>query len=109
MTDEYVLVLTTWPEGGDAAAFARILVEERLAACVNILPGVTSVYRWQGTVESETERQLWMKTRRACVRPLWERVRALHPYETPEFVVLPVVDGSDAYLAWIGDSTRAPA
>jgi len=101
----HVLVLTTLPADADAAAFARTLVTERLAACVNLLAPMESVYRWEGDVQREAERQLIMKTARARVDALWQRVRELHPYDVPEFVVLPIVDGSDAYLRWLGEST----
>lgn len=105
---DYVLVLTTLPADADAATFAHTLVETRLAACVNLLPGMESVYRWEGRVEQERERQLVIKTARSRVVALWERVRELHPYEVPEFIVLPIVDGNDAYLRWVGESTRTP-
>jgi periplasmic divalent cation tolerance protein len=106
METEYVVVLTTLPADGDAAAFGRALVEERLAACVNLLPVMESVYRWEGRVEQEPERQVVIKTARARLVPLWDRVRDLHPYEVPEFIVLGIVDGNDAYLRWVGESTR---
>ena len=64
-----------------------------------------SVYRWAGQVETEPERQVVLKTSRARVNTLWERVRELHPYDVPEFIVLPIVDGNDAYLRWIAEST----
>ena len=105
MTPEYVIVLTTLPADAESRAFGRTLVEERLAACVNLLPVMDSVYRWEGQVEHDTERQVIVKTSRDRVAALWERIRELHPYETPEFVVLNIQDGSDAYLRWIGDST----
>jgi periplasmic divalent cation tolerance protein len=107
MPAEHVLVLTTLPVDADIAAFARSLVDERLAACVNVLPVMDSVYRWEGRVERESERQLIIKTTRERTETLWERVRELHPYEVPEFVVVSIVDGNDAYLRWIADSTRA--
>jgi len=107
MTPEYVLVLTTLPADADGPALARTLVEERLAACVNLLPAMESIFRWEGQVEHDTERQLVAKTSRERVPALWERIRELHPYEVPEFIVLPVLDGSDAYLRWIGEETRA--
>ena len=106
MNPEYVLVLTTLPADADADGFARSLVEERLAACVNLLPLMDSVYRWEGRVEREIERQIVIKTARERIVALWDRVRELHPYEVPEFVVLPIVDGNDAYLRWVGESTR---
>jgi periplasmic divalent cation tolerance protein len=105
MTAEYVIVLTTLPGDFEIRTFARTLVEERLAACVNLLPPMESVYRWEGQVEQETERQVIIKTSRDRVVPLWDRIRELHPYETPEFVVLSIQDGSDGYLRWIGEST----
>ena len=101
----HVLVLTTLPADADAAAFARTLVGERLAACINLLAPMESVYEWEGEMQRDTERQLIMKTVRARVDALWQRVRELHPYDVPEFVVLPVVDGSDAYLRWLAEST----
>ena len=107
MTHEYVIVLTTLPPDADAAAFGRALVEERLAACVNVLPLMESIYRWEGTIEQETERQVVMKTSREQVVALWERVRELHPYDVPEFLVLPIVDGNNAYLRWIAEATSA--
>jgi periplasmic divalent cation tolerance protein len=105
MTHEYVLVLTTLPTDADGAAFARTLVEEQLAACVNLLAPMESIYRWDGNIETEAERQLVIKTTRERVAALWDRVRELHPYDVPEFLVLPIVDGNDAYLRWVGEST----
>src|SRR4051812_29965114 len=102
---DFVIALTTLPEEFDAAAFADALVESRLAACVNLLPVMQSTYRWQGAIERDRERQVVIKTSRARLAALWERIRALHPYDVPEFVVLPIVDGQQAYLHWIGDST----
>ena len=104
MNHEYVMVLTTLPADADGAAFARHLVEERLAACVNVLAPMESIYRWEGNVELETERQIVMKTSRDRVPALWDRVRELHPYEMPEFLILPIVDGNEAYLQWVADS-----
>jgi periplasmic divalent cation tolerance protein len=105
MTHDYVVVLTTLPADADAAAFGRALVQERLAACVNLLPQMESIYRWEGQVERELERQVVIKTSRVRLVALWERVRDLHPYDVPEFLVLPIVDGNDAYLRWIAEST----
>ena len=80
MSHEYVIVLTTLPADADCAAFARDLVEERLAACVNLSAPMESIYRWDGNVENEAERQLVIKTSRDRVVALWDRVRELHPY-----------------------------
>ena len=105
MTPEYVIVLTTLPADADGIGIGRALVDERLAACVNLLPAMDSLYRWEGQVEQDTERQIIIKTSRERVAALWDRIRELHPYEVPEFVVLPITDGSDAYLRWLGEST----
>ena len=97
-------MLVTVPENFDAGALARTLVEERLAACVNILPAMTSVYRWEGQVEEGTERQLLIKTAPDRVGALRTRLLQLHPYDVPEFVVIDVAGGSDAYLSWLRGS-----
>ena len=97
------IVLTTLGADADAAAIARTLIDERLAACVNILPPMTSVYRWQGKVEQDREQQIVIKTAQDRVRALQARLRELHPYELPEFLVLDAT-ASEAYLAWVGES-----
>ena len=107
MPDEYVIVLTTLPASADGPTFGRTLVTERLAACVNVLGEMTSVYEWEGAIQQDAERQIVIKTSRARIAALRDRLRDLHPYELPEFVVVPIVDGSDAYLRWIGEATRA--
>jgi periplasmic divalent cation tolerance protein len=99
-----VLVLTTLPADHDAEALARRLVDERLAACVNVLPPMRSIYRWKGAVEAADERQVLIKTIASRVAALERRLRELHPYEVPEFVVLPVTGGSHPYLAWVAES-----
>jgi periplasmic divalent cation tolerance protein len=106
MSAEYVVILTTLPADADGAAFGRELVDDRLAACVNLMAPMESVYRWEGQVVQETERQIIIKTSRERLAALWDRVRELHPYEVPEFVVLQIADGNDAYLRWIGESTK---
>lgn len=105
MTDVRV-VLVTAPSGEPAAALARGLVEERLAACVNRLPGIRSVYRWQGEVCDDGEELLLIKTAADRVDALVARVREIHPYEVPEVLVLPVEAGSAPYLAWVLAGTR---
>jgi periplasmic divalent cation tolerance protein len=97
------IVLTTLGADADAATIARTLIDERLAACVNILPPMTSVYRWQGKVEQEREQQIVIKTAQDRVWALQARLRQLHPYELPEFLVLDAT-ASDAYFAWVGES-----
>ena len=99
------IVLTTLGADADAAAIARTLIDERLAACVNILPPMASVYRWQGKVEQDREQQMVIKTASHRVADLQTRLRQLHPYELPEFLVLDAT-GSDAYLAWVAESAR---
>jgi periplasmic divalent cation tolerance protein len=106
MTDTFVIVLTTMPPGEGAEALARTLVEERLAACVNLLPPMQSVYRWKGDVQQEAEQQLVMKTTRARLDALTARLAALHPYDVPECLVVPVERASEAYGTWLADSVR---
>jgi periplasmic divalent cation tolerance protein len=103
---EAVIVLSTWPAETDPDAMAAALVEERLAACVNILPVMESVYRWQGAVERASERQVIVKTTRRALERLLPRLKSLHPYDVPEMLVLPVSGGGDEYLTWIDESTR---
>jgi periplasmic divalent cation tolerance protein len=100
-----VMVLTTIGSGTDAHTLASILVTERLAACVHVLGEMDSIYRWKGGVESERERQMVIKTTAARMPELEARVHALHPYEVPEFVALPIDSGSEKYLSWIREST----
>jgi periplasmic divalent cation tolerance protein len=95
------VVLVTAPESA-AVELARALVGERLAACVNLVPGIRSIYRWNGEVTEDEEVLLVAKTRSDRVDALSQRVRELHPYELPETLALPAVGGSAAYLAWIG-------
>src|SRR5687768_8767381 len=98
---EFVLALTPWPADGDVHAFARRLVHDQLAACVNVLPPMLSIYRWQGSVEEASERQVVIKTTRAGLGNLRARVHELHPYDLPEFLVVNIADGGDTYLNWI--------
>jgi len=103
---EALLVLTTWPAGADPATFATTLVDERLAACVNVLPEMDSIYRWQGGVEHARERQVVIKTTRRQLEALKIRLQALHPYEVPELIALPIAGGAEAYLAWLAEGTE---
>ncbi len=105
MENHCVVVWTTISRTADGHKIASALVSERLAACVNILAQMESVYRWKGEVESDFERQLIMKTTTTRVPALKARLFQLHDYEVPEFIVTPIVDGSDAYLNWIREST----
>jgi periplasmic divalent cation tolerance protein len=102
---DVVLVLTTFPLDPDEAnAFARTLVEERLAACVNVHSPVISIYRWEGAIEEAVERQLTIKTTAARVEELKARIKELHPYDVPEILVVPVAGGGEEYLRWVMDS-----
>jgi periplasmic divalent cation tolerance protein len=101
-----VIVLTTWPAAEDAGPTAATLVEEHLAACVNLLPEMDSTYRWKSAVERERERQLIIKTTRPRVDALLARLKQLHPHEVPELLVVPVVGGGQAYLEWLAECTR---
>ena len=103
MTDA-VLVLTTLGGQADGPAFARSLVDARLAACVSLLPPMTSIYRWKEGVEQAQEQQVVIKTTRARLEALRAWMAAHHPYEVPEFLVLPVAEGGESYLAWLTES-----
>jgi periplasmic divalent cation tolerance protein len=98
---ETLVVLVTAPTPERAAELARALVEERLAACGNVVPGVRSIYRWEGKVQDEAEALLVLKTTRARFDALRDRILALHPYEVPEVLALRVEAGSERYLAWV--------
>jgi periplasmic divalent cation tolerance protein len=101
----HLVVLVTVPNHEIGKRLAEVLVEERLAACVNIVPGLLSVYRWQGKIEQEPEELLLLKTQDCLLEQLTVRVRELHPYTVPEIVALPVVGGSQAYLDWVTQET----
>ena len=103
-----LLVLTNCPDEESANAIALALVEERLAACVNILPRVQSVYRWQGAVESATEIPLFIKSTATNYPALEAAIRNRHPYQVPEIIALPVERGLPAYLDWIASETTQP-
>jgi periplasmic divalent cation tolerance protein len=100
MTDCFVVLVTT-PDAETAASIARTLVEEKLAACGNVVPQIRSIYRWQGKVEDATEALLVLKTARFRLTEVIDRVRAIHPYDVPEVVALPIERGSEAYLDWV--------
>ena len=104
MTD-LVLVLTTMPDDARVDALAKTLVDERLAACVNVHAPMMSTYRWNGQVAREAERQVVIKTTRSRLSDLERRIKELHPYELPEWIVVPVDGGSDAYLKWVDRET----
>jgi periplasmic divalent cation tolerance protein len=104
MTD-YVLVLVTASSEKEGEKIAQALVKEKLAACVNVLPTIRSIYRWKGEITSEQEVLLLAKTKDRLFEKLKKRVLELHSYEVPEIVALPVLAGFEAYLGWIGKET----
>ena len=105
MTDKIVL-LTTCESAAEADKIASALVENRLAACVNILPGVSSVYRWKETVERASEIMLLIKTSRPLLAQVRAEIERLHSYELPEAIALQIVDGSERYLEWLDQGLR---
>jgi periplasmic divalent cation tolerance protein len=104
LENQYFVVLTTCPDESAAEALARRLVEERLAACVNRLPGLRSTYRWEGTVHDDPEVLLIAKTNGERLATLSARIQELHPYAVPEVIALPIAHGAERYLAWIGQT-----
>ena len=97
----FQIVLTACPDAACAERIARALVEEGLAACVNILPPMRSIYTWKGKIEDATEQLLVIKSATARFPALRDRLRSLHPYELPEIIAVPITDGLPEYLAWL--------
>jgi periplasmic divalent cation tolerance protein len=106
MATAYRVVLVTVPRGGKAESLAEGVVEARLAACVNILPGAVSIYRWKGKVRRDGESLLVIKTTVSKLKALEHWIKARHPYEIPEFVSMPVSSGSKKYLSWLAEQLR---
>lgn len=104
MSTDKLVVLCTVPDRGQAMQIAQALVEEQLAACVNVIPGLVSVYRWQDAVQQDEEVLLLIKTAQPVYLKLEQRIRALHPYELPEIIAVPIQTGQAEYLQWISDS-----
>jgi periplasmic divalent cation tolerance protein len=105
MTDA-LLVFTTLPSADKAAELAKTLVEERLAACANLLPAIRSIYRWQGKLQDENEVLVLLKTRAEHLERLKLRILELHPYEVPEVLAVPVEAGYQPYLDWLAGETK---
>jgi periplasmic divalent cation tolerance protein len=103
-----LLVITNLPDQASAEALAVALIDDRLAACVNILAPCRSIYRWQGKLETADEIPLLIKTSEAAYPALESAIRARHPYTTPEIIALPVTQGLPDYLAWVGAETATP-
>lgn len=107
MQNKILVVLCTLPDQETAARLAGALVEEQLAACINIIPGLTSVYRWKGEVQKDSEVLLLIKTNSTVYARLEQRIRALHPYELPEIIAVPLQTGQADYIQWINNSLIA--
>lgn len=107
--DEVCLVLVTGPDEETMAELGRRVVDRRLCACANVVPGLTSVYRWEGAVEEAEEALALLKTTRRRLDALEARVRELHPYDEPEFLAFDVDRGAPSYLAWVAESVREGA
>ncbi|MDP6439304.1 MAG: divalent-cation tolerance protein CutA [Candidatus Brocadiia bacterium] len=106
MTGEHVQVLTTTEAREEAESIARALTEQRLAACVQIVGPVTSTYRWKGKVETAEEWLCIIKSRKALYERIEQAIKAIHSYETPEIIALPIVAGSAAYLNWLDEELK---
>lgn len=102
---EYIIVLVSVPSSETGQAIAARLLDGRLAACVNVLPSMRSLYTWKGAVQDESEALLVIKSRLALFERMAEVIRSAHPYETPEIVALPILAGSPDYLSWISEVT----
>ena len=102
----FIQVITTVGSQDEAARIARVLVERRLAACVQISRPTTSVYRWQGRVEYTEEIVVTFKTSSANVGAVKQAIAELHPYDVPELIITPIIDGGSSYLAWMDEQTR---
>ena len=103
---EYQLVLCTCPNTTVAKEIAECLVNAELAACVNIIPNIMSVYRWQGKIECDQEVQLMIKTTSTHFNQITDKIRQLHPYDTPEIIALNIQQGDERYLNWIKESLK---
>lgn len=103
--DQYILVLTTFPDAEAARQIGTQLVELQIAACVNLLPPSQSIYRWKGVTENKTEVPVFIKTTQNNYKEVETRIREAHPDQVPEIVAVPIEHGSPDYLAWISDST----
>ena len=103
-TTQFRVVYTTCPDKQTAETLASAIVENKLVACVNIVPQITSVYRWQNKIEKSEELLLIIKTDESHLKSLEAQILELHPYEVPEFIVLPIHSGSESYLGWVKEN-----
>ncbi len=104
-----IVIYTTFPSAAEAQAFGKLLIEARLAACVNIFPGMTAILEWQGALETVEESAMIIKTRDGLQDLVLEELKKRHSYSLPVFLVLPVQDGSPDFLAWIKEQTTRAA
>lgn len=107
MTHDHCVVLNTCPDAASAEVIAQTLLERKLAACINIMPGVKSYYTWKGVCENTEEHLLIIKTQTSTYPTLEQAILELHPYELPEIIAVPIAAGLPAYLTWITQSTAA--
>lgn len=105
---EPILIMTNFPDKKGAVALAEALIDQHLAACVNVLSPCTSIYRWQGTVESVDEIPILIKTLRQQYDRVEQLIKIMHPYELPEVIMVPILNGLPAYLQWIANETQQP-
>ncbi len=103
---EGIVVLITAPPGEAADKISRKILEDKLAACVNQVPQIRSLYWWEGKINDDSETLLIVKTTRSLFQKLVQAVKSVHPYEVPEIIALPIMDGSESYLKWIAEATR---
>ncbi|MBN1595542.1 divalent-cation tolerance protein CutA [candidate division FCPU426 bacterium] len=103
---ELCVMYITVPNAESGETLAQALVEEKMAACVNRIPGLVSTYRWQGKIEKDQEELLVIKTRRELVDTIIMRVKSLHPYQVPEIIALPIIAGLKEYLLWVQQETK---
>ena len=104
---EFIVVYITAPNEAEAAKIAKTLVNEKLAACVNIVKSIRSIYSWQGKIEDDSEVLMIVKTRKELFGRLKDRVKELHNYTVPEIIALPIIEGSEDYLNWVKEETAA--
>ncbi|NLL89555.1 MAG: divalent-cation tolerance protein CutA [Dehalococcoidales bacterium] len=102
---EYMVVLITAKDGEEAGFISKVLLEQKKAACINIIEGINSIYRWNGNIESASENLLIVKTRTALLDEIIRIVKEIHSYDVPEIIALPITGGSFDYLAWVGKET----
>lgn len=106
MMTDYIIVFCTVPNEAAAQKIARQLVEEKLAACCNIIPGLHSIYTWENKIQEDTEHLLIIKSRQKVFSRLEDRLKEMHPYSIPEIIALPIIKGNKEYLKWIGENVE---